>query len=412
MNLSKVLVSFVAVFALFAVTASAIEIDMNATPSHFQVSVKGIDITESEVVSAFAGETIPIKVVFRAEEDADRVRVKAWISGHRSDITASTERFNVVGDKWYSNLLSLTLPEDVDPVDSLVLVVRIEDKLSGEEQEFLLNVQRESFSVDLISVETGATVMAGENLEVDLVAKNRGSEELEDLFVLVRVPTLGIEKKVFFGDLDATDFDVAFFEGQLLVIDDDNEDAAQRIVSLKIPENAKPGVYTLEITAYTADVTEKTTRNFVVLESEVGSDVMTAITSKEASVGQEVVFDLILVNQGSRNRVYELLPEVSGSLTVNVDEPIVSVPGDSSKVVKVRVVPGKEGTYTFGINVNSEGQLVERVGLTVNAGGQAAVQDSIVVLTVVLAIIFVVLLVVLIVLLTRKPSKEVEESYY
>ncbi len=406
MNFRNVLVSFIAIFALLAVSmVSAISIN-DSDARNFQVSVKGIDITKTDVVSAFAGETIPIKIVFKADQDAERVRVKVWISGHRSDITASTDRFDVIGGKWYSNLLSLKLPEDVDPVDSLVLVVRIEDKTSGEEKEFVLNVQRESFNVDLISIEAGSTVKAGEMLDLDIVAKNRGSEELEDLFVIVRVPSLNLEKKVYFNDLapvdDRNDDDD---------VDEGDDDSAQRMFSLRIPENAKPGVYTLEVTAYTADALTKTSRSFVVLETVSGSDVLTATTSKEANVGQEVTFDLILVNQGSRNRVYELMPEVSGSLTVNVDEPIVSIPGDSSKVVKVRVVPGKEGTYTFGINVNSEGGLVERASLTVNAEGQA-LNNSVVVLTVVLAIIFVVLLVVLIVLLTRKPAKEVEESYY
>ncbi len=410
MEFSKVLVFFLAIFAV-AATVSAISITDNPATSHFQVSVKGLDLEDGAVVNVFAGETIPLRVAFKANENAEDVRVRAWVSGHRSDIMDSTERFDVINDTWYTHLLSLKMPEDVDPIDDLVLVIRVEDKFGSFEKEFNLKIQRESFNVELISVETQGTVTAGESFSVDLVVKNRGSKELEDLFAVVRIPALNIEKKVYFSDIDPTDEEIIIRDNNIIVKNSDREDSAQRMISLSIPESAKPGVYALEVTAYNADVSEKVTKQFVVTESQAKSDVLAAVTSKEANVGQEATFDLILVNQGSRNKVFEIMPESVSGVTVNVDEPIVSVSGDSSKVVKVRVTPNKAGTYNFGINVDSEGALVKRVSLAVNAGGQT-LDNSIVVLTVVLAIIFVVLLVVLIVLLTRKPSKEAEESYY
>lgn len=412
------LVSFLAVFVLAITSISAIEI--NESAGDFQVSIKGIDVCNEDgcvanaIINAFAGESIPLRVLFKAGSNAEDVRVRAWISGHRADIVDSTNRFDVLKDSWYSNSLALKLPGDIDPVEDFVLVVRIEDRKSSFEKEFSLRVQRELFEVELLSVEAESQVVAGNTLNLDIVVKNRGSEELEDLFVIVKVPILNIEKKVFFSDLGATDDGEIILSDNRIIIRDsnDDEDSAQRMVSLRIPEDAKPGVYSVEVTALNADISEKVTRSFVILESEERSDVLVAVPSKDANVGQEIVFDLIIVNQGPRNRVYEIMPEVSGSLTVSIDEPIVSVPGDSSKGVKVRVAPGKEGTYTFGVVVNSDGSLVERASLSIEAKGQQALENSVVVLTVILAIIFVVLLVVLIVLLTRKPGKEIEESYY
>jgi len=187
---------------------------------------------------------------------------------------------------------------------------------------------------------------------------------------------------------------------------------------LSIPASAQAGIYTLEVEAFNDDTSMSTTKNIAISGSEERSEVLTAVTSKDVSKGATVTYDLVIVNSGNNIAVYNIVPETAANLIVSVDQPIVTVPAGSSKVVTVSATAGEViGTYAFAVNVESNGQLVKRVNLSANVVSGAVgvtAPNNMVVLTVVLAIIFVVLLVVLIVLLSKKPEKseEFEESYY
>ena len=141
---------------------------------------------------------------------------------------------------------------------------------------------------------------------------------------------------------------------------------------------------------------------------------MSGVGSKTLDIGQEVSYDLVIVNSGSKMKVYTLTPEEAKGLIVETDS-IVTVPADDSKTVKVKVKATEsadEGTHVISVNVESEGELVKTVNFSANVE-KAQAGNSVVVLTIVLAIIFVVLLIILIVLLTRKPATmETEETSY
>lgn len=402
MKSRAILVFLIAMLAVtaFAGIASAGSLGV----SSFTVSIKGADVTGATVLSAGAGETIPIRVVFDAQETVTDVRMKAYVEGYRSNIEARTERFKIVNGTTYSELLSLKLPDDVDPAEDYTLYVRVGTKTNFKEESYKLKIQRTEYNIEILSVDTARSVAAGSNLNIDVVLKNRGSERLDDTFVVAKIPELGVEKKAYFSDLTPVDE----------CTDCDKEDAAERVITLKIPSDAKAGVYTLEVEAYNADSSTSTTKTIAIAGNEQISDVLTAVTSKEISSGATETYDLVIVNSGSRIGIYEVIPESAQNLIVTVDEPIVTVPADSSKVVKVNVKGGDTtGTFNFGVSVKSQGELVKRVNLAANVV-KGSVASNVVILTVVLAVIFVVLLVVLIVLLTRKPEKveEFGESYY
>ncbi|MBI2449106.1 hypothetical protein HYV49_02305 [Candidatus Pacearchaeota archaeon] len=415
----SLLVSCVALFAILSVfTVSAGEL-----AEQVHINFNGIRVSEgsSAVLTAFAGDRIPLEVFFVAADNGDstldsidNVKIEVEISGLRDDIEAETSRFDVFENNSYVKLLTLEIPSDLEDEltegsgDIFTLVVSIKSKGLVHEAEFNLHLQRESFVVEPLIVQVAPSVQAGENLEVDIVAKNRGSAKLNDVIALISVPALGIEKLVFIDDLFPVD------RGD----EDDADDDAERLVLLKIPENALAGVYTLDIVIENPDAVSEVIRRQFVVESAVmrGSDVLVPLSAKTARVGEELTFDLVILNRGDRTAVYEIIPEATGSIFVSAIEPIVVVSGDSSRTVKIRAVAQESGNYPITVTVNSEGQLVEKATLSaqVQRGTTsiAARGDGIVVLTIVLAIVFVVLLVILLVLLTRKPKKESEESYY
>jgi len=404
---TKLLVSLIAFFAILTLATTVLASTGDLDVSVDSVTIKGIELAPSSTtnVAGFAGEIVPLKVIFTSDIDIKDVKVKAWIAGYREDIATSTRIIHLLNESTYSELLSLKLPSDIDPEEEYTLYVRIETKTDYKEEEFTLKIQRESYNVELLSIDADKTVKAGENLAVDIVLKNIGYEELTDIFVIASIPELDISKKAYFEDLTAKDCE-----------DDDNcdkRDSAERKISLKIPANTKAGIYELKVEAYNADAKDVRTMKIAVVGTEQESNIVVPVTSKQVAVGKTETYELVIVNSGNKVGIYEIVPETADNMIVTAENPVITVKAGESEVVKINVKAVKEGTYSFAVNVNSEDKLVKRVVFNAIATKEVFA-SNIVILTVVLAIIFVVLLIVLIVLLTRKPEKseELEESYY
>lgn len=400
MKNSKILVSLVAIFAL----AISLVACVSASGS-ISVEVSGVETND---LAVFAGQTVPVRVIFSSDIDATDVRVKAWISGEK-EYAVSTERFDMIAGKVYSRLLSVQVPSRIDPSEDLKLEVLVESRNDGAvaEKEVSLSAQRESYNVEVLDAVMDSEVKAGDVLSLDIVLKNRGRQFSEDTFVKARIPALGVEKRAYFGDLSPTDQS-----------NPDKEDAVERRVVLNIPSNAPTGLYLVELEVYNADSSAVLTKKVsIVGGASENSQFVASANSKTFAVNENAEYSLTLVNSGSKIRVYELVSEAPASLTVNVDENVVAVPAGESKTVKFDAVASKEGRYNFAVNIYSDNELVKRYNFLADVSGKSSTGagSATVVLTVILAIIFVVLLVVLIVLLTRKPENKAEEfgeSYY
>ena len=398
------LVSFIAIFAVLALITSAIAVDVVTNVS---VKVNDMDVSTGNV-AVEAGEVVPVNVYFTAGADASDVEVSAWIQGHRSD-AVSDDFKDLLVDKEYHARLSLRMPTDLDETEEeLTLYVRVETDEGNVEKFYTLNVQRESYNANVLFVEVDNTVEAGASVPVDIVIKNLGRHELDDLIVSVSVPELGVEKRAYFGDLTPTDNEDVFGE--------DATDAVERRLYLQIPVKAKSGIYELVVKASNDDVSESVKKAITVAGAEGASKVLVPVTSKEIAYGAEMTYSLVIVNSGSKIGVYEIIPETAEGVIVTVENPIVTVKAGESQAVDIKVKAlNKEGTFSFAVNVNSGNELVSRAVFNANVvkGKTSLPKGNLTLLTIILAIIFIVLLVVLVVLLTRKPQKEeLEESYY
>ena len=412
------LATIVALVTLFAVISFvSASVDMGDLTSEFEVTVDGIDYESGDSIGIEAGEIIPVKVIFTAGIDAENAKLKVWIDGHRSEIKDSTGRFELVEDSIYSRKFSLKVPSDVDPTEEYTLRVRLtgedeDGRHLDDEDEFNLVLQRDSYEIEVLNVEFPQTITPGSVISVDVVIKNRGMHELEDVFVRASIPDLSVERQVYFGDIDPQD--TCENEDVYADCDDDKEDAVERRIYLTIPSNAKSGIYNLEVEAYNDD-SSTTVKENVIISGEGLSNILSGVSAKTLDIGETVSYDLVLVNTGNMVKVYNLVPGEASGLIVSVD-PIATVDAGSSETVKVQVKAtesAEEGTHTVTVNVNSDGELVEQVSYSANVErGQAG--SSIVVLTIVLAIVFIVLLVILVVLLTKKPAaiESEETSYY
>jgi hypothetical protein len=370
------------------------------------VEVAGIEaLSGNPSVGVFAGQTLPVRVIFSATENASDVRIKAWISGD-SDYAVSSDRFDVISGSVYSKLLTLDVPSDLDRRDeNLELRISVESRNNGilPVQVIRLATQRESYKVDVLDVAYDPKVVAGSALSLDIVLKNTGRQFADDTFVKASIPALGVERRVYFGDLAPVD-----------QAHPDKEDAAERRMFLNIPARTPAGIYSIQIEVYNADSSSSYAGKVAVVGGSDDTTVVSTQSSTSVAANEPAEYSLTLVNSGNKVQVYELIFEGPAGLQVSSADQIVALPSGSTKTIKVLASAEKAGKYTFVVNVEADGNLVAQKTFTTIVEGSAKGANGTVVLTVVLAIIFVVLLVVLIVLLTRKPQKadEFGESYY
>lgn len=371
--------------------------------SNVQVEFNGEDIGPNNDLASFAGDVVPVKVTFEALVDSEDVTVKVSIYDGREDFDATTKRFNVVAGSTYTKLLSLRIPSDIDTeYDEFTLSVEVDDKdfsTDNYDQDYRVQVQRESYTLDILSVDYNTKVSSGNVFPVSVVLENNGFNSAEDNYVLVSIPALGVSTRSYIGDLDAVED-----YGK----DNHEEDAIEEVVYLKVPENAQAGVYEMEVTVYNDDSSNTVKRLISVDESS--SMVLATVKNKDLNAGETVTYELLIVNSADDVKVYNIKTVSGEALSVSAPS-VVTVGPDSSEVVPITVTANAGadvGTYTFSVDVEGK-----QVVFGANVVG-SSVSASTVALTVILVIIFVVLLAVLVVLLTRKERQveEVETSYY
>lgn len=288
---NKLLSSFVGIIvALFAITfvvAGTLPVTVN------EVIVNDVSSEDSTTLSLSAapGETVPVVVKFNSDSDLTDLKLKVWVEGYKSDVSASTARFDVVNDSTYIKRLSLTLPsvQDMDDVnEDLTLYVRIADKNDEIEESYAIRLQRDSYAFDVLSVEAPMKASAGEIIALDIVLKNIGARELEDAFVTASISQLGVQRKAYFGDLTPQDD-----------ADADKEDARAGRIYLVIPADAKSGDYDLEVKASNYDSTD-TVRKVIsitglAVTDDDGKVITPGKTTEEGIPTSIVVLTVVLV---------------------------------------------------------------------------------------------------------------------
>jgi len=391
MDVTKFLVSLVTVMTVLLVATISVSATTDEIVTIESVKIDGITEVFNEDISVIAGEKISVQVIFEALENASDVRIEAELRGVKSSPDVEVLVGDVEEGKRYIKTLSLTVPHDLKNIvsDDIVLEITVWNKdFKTNVDEITLRVQRSAYDVAVMSVETSQTINAGDTFAVDIVLKNIGYNDLDDLYVTAAIPALGVISKAYFGDLVAIE------------VDDDDSDKSDTVrgrMYLTMPFSAGQGVYSLEVGVTNEDLSLSQVKQ-VFVANEVPNEVIKSGNS------------LILVNPSNKIKIYNVIPESPAT----VSNSVVVVPAGSSKTVEV----SSNGAKTFTVNILSGDRLVGTVDFTGTTGLGTGYSDvntasPTTVLVVILTIIFVVLLVALIVLLTKKPEKEeFGESYY
>lgn len=398
--------SFIAVLAIFAVVS---------TVSADDYSLQSVEVDDHEVlgmtgvyVGLTAGEKFGVDVEFVSNVYADDATVQVTIEGDDFDLSAESDEFWVQPNELVRKMLWFELPDELE--DKIVdNDVSIEVEIDGDsvyKNDLVLEVKRPSYKVDIKSISADQTVEAGQTLSVDVVLQNIGFNELDDIEVTASIPTLNVQKTVYFGDIVAlecdenpSDDDVPYGEDTFdRFCDEDDEDSVHGTLSLKVPYDAAAGIYSLEIQVSGEDVTAKKAVQ-VEIENEFEKNVFKSGNT------------IYILNPTDSVKGYRLVPESPASITENL---VFVSPGETAKI---EFNPNSEGQYELDVSVfTTKGELVDTLTFSGQSGSKESSDSTspVVILTVVLAIIFIVLLIVLIVLIGKKPEKSGEfgESYY
>jgi len=231
------------------------------------VEFNGVDLnsTTNMSVAVSPGEVVPVWVQFTASGDASDVTIEVEIKG-RNGVSVSRELSDIEAGTTYPVLLSLELPEtdDLSEVFTLYVTVASNTKEVVETFDVQIKVQRESFTLDILSVDYSSQVEAGDIIPVSVVAKNVGYNRADDNYVVVSIPALGVSTRGYAGDLVPVEDYAEYDSGS-------EEDSVFKTVYLKIPSDALSGVYEVKVAVYNDD-TETVVTKLISVEGEEASD--------------------------------------------------------------------------------------------------------------------------------------------
>jgi hypothetical protein len=301
------------------------------------------------------------------------------------------------------------------------LYVELESKkdLSGIDRAKVdTEIQRLANSLEILSVEMYGPAYrrefyAGEPIYVNVVVKNRGNYEAEDVYVRLAINELGISRTVYLGDLVPSDYD-------------EEEDTKEITVALQLPKEVKSKNYLLEISAFNSKIETDTLSNIFVGSSayneqpsptsEESIEISVQTPSNKIEQGKGAVYSLVVTNPSQRTENFVI--ETSGTegwATSTITPNTFQLAPGQSKIVNLYLVANEnavEGTHVFSVKVKSSNDYRTH-NLTaeiIKTSGSLNWKNILMVVGIVLAVIIIVLLVTLITITSKK--KPTAESYY
>jgi hypothetical protein len=276
MKKNVLLIPFVAVLTLLVVSMASAGL-----ADDMYTKFNGVTLSNGSTMVGNVDDVVPFRVTFDAAADASDVRIKVYMEGHRDDVSVRTDRFDIEAGVTYTKLLSLRLPSDSDDLsESYTLYVEVVNKNDRSEAEYTVSMQRESYTLEVLSVDYNSRVEAGDVFPVSVVVKNTGYNRMDDTYVVVSIPALGASARGYVGDLIVTSEDED---------NEDKEDSINKIVTLMVPADVASGVYEMEVVVYNDDA-KTITGNLIAIDG-IDSDDTTEVLDAEdnSSVSTPVV---------------------------------------------------------------------------------------------------------------------------
>ena len=431
----KKLLSLMALFVISLLTVSMVSASTPSTLGSVTVSkieVNGEEVDLNALLTVEEGQKLDIDVELSVNKDNDNnpntpstqvdakgIEVVARLSGYEysdyENLEDSTALFDVkVGTKKTVHL-QLTVPNKLENGKNTLRVFVMDRNSEEISKTFELNVESARHSVKIadVSFSPSLTVKAGRSLLATVLVENVGENKEEDVKVTVAVPELGLTASEYVDEVEA----------------DDHEAVDEMF--LQVPSDAKPGEYTVKVTAQYDDLRETVSETYTlkVVESEYvkpqvksGKTVLAAGPEMQSvAAGKTATYAVALTNDGNAAKAYAVEVATGDWATASVSEKLVVLEPGQSKVVYADLAVAKDATageHLASLTVKSGSDVLETVVLKANVAAPAANADSDSSLRNGLEIALVVLVVLLVLLglvigFSRlRKDDEGEEKYY
>jgi len=273
MKTNFAMIAIFAVLALFAVSFASANL---ATVNEVKFNGDVIETTSGEF-QAYAGDVVPVRVKFTANDNASDVTVTVELDGY--DVESS--EFDIIDGKTYTKTFNVEVPADADDYKKdYTMYVTIDAEGNNEvRQAYEITIVREDHTFEVLSVDYNTRVAEGDVFPVSVVVENTGSNEAENVYVIASIPELGISTRGYVGDLFPHDN----------YNDDHEEDSAQETVLLQIPAEATTGIYDLIVEVYNKDASVKTSSLISVTGSAVVEEADDAVASETEGVSTSII---------------------------------------------------------------------------------------------------------------------------
>jgi len=391
--------NLIALFALFVLAM---------IPSAMAAMSVEVNDASDSPVSVIRGETIPVKVTFSENTDYQDMTVEVQLRyEHSKKVEVSSKAIDVISGTTYVKTLNIKVPEDIEitaPGEVYALTIQVKDSngYQIEWRSFDVTVQRTDDQLEIQKVLKTSTVEAGKTFTATVVVKNTGSDRMDDIYVRMSIPELGLVTEERAGDLLAVD-------------DEDKEDTSSVKLSLNIPSATAQGTYNLEIKAYNSNA-ETTKKDSIIVGAQgvaQTTEVYTSKTIQDIAKGSTIAYKLSLLNVDGATATYSLsVKGTDGWATAKIEPATVTVQKDSTGTATVYLTADKNaaaGQHVATVLVNS-GSTTKQMSIVANVT-ESGVIDPLLITALILAVVLVVLIIVFV--KTRKSEEKLEEeSYY
>lgn len=218
---------------------------------------------------------VDVKVEVESGFDADNSQIEVEIQGleHDADLAFDeTEVFDMKAGVRYVKDLRLLISKRMQNDKVYRLRVRLEDRSSeGDYKDYMLYVDSETRVVEIkdVILSPEYEVVTGQALLVQTLIHNYGQRDEEDVFVNAKISELGVSGST--------------------VVSEISEDASvlTEPIFIKLPDCAKPGVYSVDVLVKYDKGDELVTQSVPV--NVVASETCNSIANKESKTQSEFV---------------------------------------------------------------------------------------------------------------------------
>lgn len=330
-----------------------------------EVQIDDITLTSgTNRVSLDRSTGYPVEIQFTPQQNVSNLEIEAFISGYEynyddkiSDIAPADDyEANIT----YKRTLNIKIPKDIEE-DSYKLRILFSDR-DGDSliQDYNLKLDPVRNALEIMDIMLSQeTVEAGNTLTASVRLANLGSEEEENIRIEFTIPELGVSAATYIDELEQED-----------------EESSEEVF-LRIPDNAKAGVYNLDVkvdydrkhnsVSGSALISVKNTKEEPVKPKTA---VLIGSNLESASFDRPAVYPVSVSNYAKTARVFTFAVEGAdfADVEINPASTFIVQPNETAQIAVV-LTPHKgisAGARVLSLDIIDNDRSIKQVPLTLN----------------------------------------------